>query len=118
MREAGLRVRSRKRWQLVSSSRDALPIAPNHLDRQFASDRANQSFGHERPKTGCIWPSYSISIHAMPSAGHAPAMQQALVRAALEAAVARRQPKEERLLYSNPPNTARTTTRPCFGEIE
>ncbi|GEM_PF-719669 len=42
MREAGLRVRSRKRWRLVSSSRHALPIAPNHLDRQFASDRANR----------------------------------------------------------------------------
>ncbi|HBO1242730.1 TPA: IS3 family transposase, partial [Pseudomonas aeruginosa] len=34
MREAGLRVRSRKRWRLVSSSRHDLPIAPNHLDRQ------------------------------------------------------------------------------------
>ncbi|MDG9927562.1 MULTISPECIES: DDE-type integrase/transposase/recombinase [unclassified Pseudomonas] len=42
MRESGLRVRSRKRWRLVSSSRHALPIAPNHLDRQFASDRANR----------------------------------------------------------------------------
>lgn len=31
MREAGLRVRSRKRWRLVSSSRHALPITPNHL---------------------------------------------------------------------------------------
>ncbi|HFO1272856.1 hypothetical protein [Pseudomonas aeruginosa] len=42
MREAGLRVRPRKRWRLVSSSRHAQPIAPNHLDRQFASDRANR----------------------------------------------------------------------------
>lgn len=42
MREAGLRVRSRKRWRLVSSSRHDLPIAPNHLDCQFASDRANR----------------------------------------------------------------------------
>ncbi|WP_409201838.1 IS3 family transposase [Pseudomonas aeruginosa] len=42
MREAGLQVRSRKLWRLVSSSRHALPIAPNHLDRQFASDRANR----------------------------------------------------------------------------
>jgi len=42
MREAGLSVRSRKRWRLVSSSRHALPIAPNHLDRQFASDHANR----------------------------------------------------------------------------
>jgi len=33
MREAGLRIRARKRWRLVSSSRHALPIAPNHLDR-------------------------------------------------------------------------------------
>ncbi|HBP0834746.1 IS3 family transposase [Pseudomonas aeruginosa] len=33
MREAGLRVRSRKRWRLVSSSRHALPITPNYLDR-------------------------------------------------------------------------------------
>lgn len=41
MREAGLHVRSRKRWRLVSSGRHALPIAPNHLDRQFASNRAN-----------------------------------------------------------------------------
>lgn len=36
MRKTGLRIRSRKRWQLVSSSRQALPIAPNHLDRQSA----------------------------------------------------------------------------------
>lgn len=42
MREAGLRDRSRKRWRLVSSSRHALTIAPNHLDRQFASNRANR----------------------------------------------------------------------------
>lgn len=40
MREAGLNARSYKSWWLVSGSRQALPIAPNHLDRQFASDRA------------------------------------------------------------------------------
>ncbi|WP_413782890.1 IS3 family transposase [Ectopseudomonas toyotomiensis] len=42
LREAGLRVRSRKLWRLASNSRHALPIAPNHLGRQFASDRANR----------------------------------------------------------------------------
>lgn len=31
-------------WRLVSSGRHALPIAPNHLDRQFASDRANRDW--------------------------------------------------------------------------
>ncbi|WP_371915593.1 DDE-type integrase/transposase/recombinase [Pseudomonas sp. PA1(2017)] len=42
MREANLRDRSCKRWRLVSGSRHDLPIAPNHPDRQFASDRANR----------------------------------------------------------------------------
>lgn len=42
MREGGLYVRSRKRWRLVSGSRHDLPIAPNHLDCQFVSDRANR----------------------------------------------------------------------------
>ncbi|MBX8538824.1 IS3 family transposase [Pseudomonas cichorii] len=37
------------RRRLVSSSRHALPIAPNRLDRQFASDRANRHW------VGCIW---------------------------------------------------------------
>ncbi|WP_225607814.1 MULTISPECIES: hypothetical protein [unclassified Pseudomonas] len=48
MRKAGLRVRSRKRWRLVSSSRHALPIAPDQLDRQFVSDRANR-LGSRQP---------------------------------------------------------------------
>lgn len=40
--DTGLRVRSRKRWRLVSCSRHALPVALNHVDRQFVSDRANR----------------------------------------------------------------------------
>lgn len=47
MREAGLRFRSRKRWRLVSSNRHDLPIAPNHLARQFASGRANRHWGSD-----------------------------------------------------------------------
>lgn len=42
MREAGLRVHSRMRWRLVFSSSHDLPIAPNRLDCQFASDRARR----------------------------------------------------------------------------
>lgn len=53
MREAGLRVRSRKRWRLVSSSRHDLPIAPNHLDRQFVSDRANRHWVSDMTYADC-----------------------------------------------------------------
>ncbi|WPD44480.1 DDE-type integrase/transposase/recombinase [Pseudomonas aeruginosa] len=45
-------------------------------------------------------------------------MQQALVHAALEMAIALRQPKEEVLLRIEAANTARTTTWPYFGDIE
>jgi len=49
VREAGLRVRSRKRWRLVSNSLHALPIAPDHLDRQFdlGSRQPALGLGHD-----------------------------------------------------------------------
>jgi putative transposase len=95
MCEAGLRIRSRKRRRLVSSSRHALPIVPNHLDRQFASDMAYV----RAPKTGCIWRSCSISTRAVVGWAIHHRMQQVLVHAALEMAAARRQPKEDVLLH-------------------
>ncbi len=103
MCEAGLRIRSRKRRRLVSSSRHALPIVPNHLDRQFASDRPNRHWDSDlayvrAPKTGCIWRSCSISTRAVVGWAIHHRMQQVLVHAALEMAAARRQPKEDVLL--------------------
>ncbi|MDU9407977.1 IS3 family transposase [Pseudomonas sp. zfem001] len=107
MREAGLRVRSRKRWRLVSSSRHALPIAPNHLDRQFASDRANRHWVSDmtyvRTAQGWLYLAVVLDLYSRAVVGWAMhhRMQQALVHAALEMAVARRQPKEEVLLHSD-----------------
>lgn len=100
MREAGLRVRSRKRWRLVSSSRHALPIAPNHLDRQFASDRANRHWVSDmtyvRTAQGWLYLAVVLDLYSRAVVGWAMhhRMQQALVHAALEMAVARRQPKK------------------------
>lgn len=107
MREAGLRVRSRKRWRLVSNSRHALPIAPNHLDRQFASDRANRHWVSDmtymRTAQGWLYLAVVLDLYSRAVVGWAMhhRMQQALVHAALEMAVARRQPKEEMLLHSD-----------------
>ncbi|MFZ5957237.1 IS3 family transposase [Pseudomonas knackmussii] len=47
MREAAPRVRSSERWRLVCCNRHVLPMAPNHLDCQFASDRANRHWGSD-----------------------------------------------------------------------
>ena len=107
MREAGLRVRSRKRWRLVSSSRHALPIAPNHLDRQFVSDRANRHWVSDmtyvRTAQGWLYLAVVLDLYSRAVVGWAMhhRMQQALVHAALEMAVARRQPQAEVLLHSD-----------------
>lgn len=109
MREAGLRVRSRKRWRLVSSTRHALPVAPNHLDRQFASDRANRHWvwvsgmTYVRTAEGWLYLAVVLDLYSRAVVGWAMyhRMQQALVHAALEMAVARRQPQAEVLLHSD-----------------
>ncbi len=110
MREAGLRVRSRKRWRLVSSSRHALPIAPNHLDRQFASDRANRHWVSDityvRTAQGWLYLAVVLDLYSRAVVGWAMhhRMQRALVHAALEMAVALRQPQAEVLLHSDSKN--------------
>ena len=107
MREAGLRIRSRKRWRLVSSRRHALPTAPNHLDRQFASDRANRHWVSDmiyvRPAQGWLYLAVVLDLYPRAVVGWAihPRMQQALVPDALEMAVARRQLQAEVLLHSD-----------------
>lgn len=106
MRETGLRVRSRKRWRLLSSSRHAQPISPNHPDRQFASDRANRHWVSEmryvRTTQGWLYLVVVLDLYSyvVGWAMHC-RMQQALVHAALEMAVARRKQKEEGLLHSD-----------------
>lgn len=107
IREAGLCVRSRKRWRLVSSSSHALPIAPNHLGPQFASDRANRHWVSDMTyvRTAQVWLYAAVVLDLYSRAVVGWAMhhqtQQALVHAALETAVARRQPQAEVLRHSD-----------------
>ena len=125
MREAGLRVRSRKRWRLVSSSRHALPIAPNHLDRPFASDRANRHWVSDmtyvRTAQGWLYLAVVLDLYS-----------RAVVGGRCTTACSRlwymprwRWPlhvdsRKKRCCCTRivAANTARTTTRPCFGDIE
>lgn len=107
MREAGLSVRSRKRWRLASSGRHDLPIAPNHLDRQFTSDRVNRHWVSDmtyvRTAQGWLYLAVVLDLYSRAVVGWAMhhRMHQALVHAALEMAVARRQPQAEVLLHSD-----------------
>ncbi|EMC2594285.1 DDE-type integrase/transposase/recombinase [Pseudomonas aeruginosa] len=85
MRKAGLYVRSRKRWRLVSSSLHTLPIAPNQLDRQFASDRANRHWVSDmtyvRTAQGWLYLAVVLDLYARAVVGWAMhhQMQQTLV---------------------------------------
>lgn len=92
MREAGLSVRSRKRWRLASSSRHDLPIAPNHPDRRFASDRANRHWVSDmtyvRAAQGWLYLAVVLDLYSRAVVGWTMhhRMHQALVHAALEMA--------------------------------
>lgn len=110
MREAGLRVRSRKRWWPVSSSRHALPIAPNHSDRQFVSDHANRHWVSDmtyvRTAQGWLYLAVVLDLYSRAIVGwtmhhRTIGCSRPMVHAALEMTVARRQPKEQGLLHSD-----------------
>ena len=42
MKEAGLACKTKRRFKATTHSKHKLPIAPNHLDRQFSIDQINQ----------------------------------------------------------------------------
>lgn len=95
LRAAGLCVRARKRWRLVSSSRNDLSIAPNLLDRQFVSDRTNRHWvldmTYVRAGQGWLYLAVELDPYSRAVVGWTihHRMRQALVHAALEMAAAR-----------------------------
>lgn len=107
MREARLRIRSRKRWRSLSSSRHDLPIAPNHLDRQFTSNCVNRHWlsdmTYVRTAQGWLYLAVVLDLYSRAVVGWAMhhRMHQALVHAALEMADARLQPQAKLLLHSD-----------------
>jgi len=82
-------------------------LPPNHLDRQFVSDRANRHWvsdmTYERTAQGWLYLAVVLDLYSRAIVGWAMhhRMQQALVHAALEMGFARRQPKEQVLLHSD-----------------
>jgi putative transposase len=45
MREANLAGKSQRKFKATTNSRHDLPLAPNHLDRQFTVKQLNQAYG-------------------------------------------------------------------------
>lgn len=107
MREGGWRVRSRKRWRPVPSSKHVRPVAPNRLERRFAAPGVNQRWVSDmtyiRTEQGWLYLAVVLDLHSRAVVGWAMhhRMQQELVQAALTMAVARRQPQGEVLLHSD-----------------
>ena len=79
-------------WCSAYSSRHALPITPNHLDRQFASDRANRHWVshmiYVRTAQGWLYLAVVPGLYLRAVVGWAmhQRMQQALIHAAREMA--------------------------------
>ncbi len=44
MREANLACKSKRKFKATTDSQHDLPIAPNHLDRQFTVNQPNQTY--------------------------------------------------------------------------
>ncbi|MSP28711.1 MAG: hypothetical protein EXR80_10035 [Methylococcales bacterium] len=44
MQAAQLRCKTKRRFKATTDSKQSLPIAPNHLDRQFNVDTPNQVY--------------------------------------------------------------------------
>ncbi|WP_156970839.1 IS3 family transposase [Andreprevotia chitinilytica] len=107
MRQAGLRVRTRKRWRPVAASKHILPVAPNRLERQFDAPDVNQRWVSDmtyiRTDEGWLYLAVVLDLYSRAVVGWAMhhRMQQELVHAALTMAVARRKPAQTVLLHSD-----------------
>ncbi|TAK65268.1 hypothetical protein [Methylobacter sp.] len=57
---AGLACKTKRKFKATTNSKHNLPIAPNHLNRQFTAAQPNQTYVGDityihRRKAGCIW---------------------------------------------------------------
>ncbi|MCF7203016.1 IS3 family transposase [Pseudomonas oligotrophica] len=120
MREAGLRARSRKRWRLVSSSHHVSADCPEPPGSPVRLGSRQSALGleHDLRADGLRLAASAVVLDLYSLAVVGWAMHHRMRQALMHAALARRQPKEEVLLHPDrAANTARTTTRSCFGGI-
>jgi len=100
MREAGLVCKTKRKFKATTNSKHDLPIAPNHLDRQFNVDRPNQVYAGDityiHTQEGWLYLAVVIDLYSRQVVGWSMAehMRTKLVNDALLMAVWKRKPEK------------------------
>lgn len=100
MREAGLACKTQRKFKVTTNSQHDLPIAPNHLDRQFNVGRPNQVYVGDitylPTREGWLYLAVVIDLYSRQVVGWSMAepMRAKLVNDALLMAVWKRKPEQ------------------------
>jgi putative transposase len=100
MREAGLACKTKRKFKATTNSKHDLPIAPNHLDRQFNVDRPHQVYVGDityiHTREGWLYLAVVIDLYSRQVVGWSMAehMRTKLVNDALLMAVWKRKPEK------------------------
>ncbi len=107
MREHRLRALWRRKFVHTTDSGHALPVSANVLDRRFDPDRPNQAWVSDityiRTRSGWLYLAVVLDLYARKVVGWAmaPTMHAELVCAALQLAIAQRQPASGLVVHSD-----------------
>jgi transposase InsO family protein len=107
MREANLACKSKRKFKATTNSRHDLPIAPNHLDRQFAVKQRNQVYAGDvtyiHTQEGWLYLAVVIDLFSRQVVGWSMAehMRAKLVNDALLMAIWQRKPDKGLLWHTD-----------------
>jgi transposase InsO family protein len=107
MREAGLMCKTKRRFKVTTDSKHDLPIAPNHLDRQFSVDQVNRVYAGDityiHTQEGWLYLAVVIDLFSRQIMGWSMAehMKTQLVNDALLMAIWKRKPDKGLLWHTD-----------------
>lgn len=107
MREAGLTCKTKRKFKATTNSRHDQPIAPNHLDRQFAVDQPDQVYAGDityiPTQEGWLYLAVVIDLYSRQVVGWSMAkhMRTQLVNDALSMAIWKRKPPKGLLWHTD-----------------
>ncbi len=107
MREAGLTCKTKRRFKVTTDSKHDLPIAPNHLDRQFTVDQANRVYAgditYTHTQEGWLYLAVVIDLFSRQIVGWSMAetMKTQLVNDAILMAIWKRKPDKGLLWHTD-----------------
>lgn len=100
MREAGLACKTKRKFKATTNSRHDLPVAPNHLDRQFSVAQPDQVYAGDityiHTQEGWLYLAVVIDLYSRHVVGWSMAehMRAKLVNDALSMAIWKRKPEK------------------------